>query len=223
MTCNPFAGISATLLSWCLTVLLATPLMAAAQSEEANKSLARRFYEEVWFSRNLAAVDELVASDYVVHDIGDRKALREPGKEQKDVADFFWENGTMSGHIDFQIAEGDLVATRWQWQYQPRTWLMKLSMVGGRNPIPIVNVFRFKDGKIVEIWNHRHDIDVGFASNFLRAQGFAAGVLSSVVVVLGLRIWRRRRRDAGPVAPKQPNATVPAGGGTATDRKSERT
>jgi hypothetical protein len=74
---------------------------------------------------------------------------------------------------------------------------MRLTMIGGRNPIPIVNVFRFKDGKIVEIWNHRHDIDVGFASNFLRAQGFAVGVLSSVVVALGLRIWRRRRR-AGP-------------------------
>jgi hypothetical protein len=150
MTCNAFAGISARLLSWCLVVLV-TPLMAAAQSEEANnKALARRFYEEVWFSRNLAAVDEPVASDYVVHDIGDRKALRESAKEQKDVADFFWEKGTMSGHVDFQIAEGDLVATRWQWQYQPRTWLMKLSMFGGRNPIPIVNVF--KDGKIVEIY-----------------------------------------------------------------------
>ena len=62
MTCNPFASISARLLFWCLTVLLATPLMAAAQGE-ANKALARRFYEEVWFSRNPAAVDELVTLD----------------------------------------------------------------------------------------------------------------------------------------------------------------
>jgi predicted SnoaL-like aldol condensation-catalyzing enzyme len=196
MTCNPFAGISARLLSWGLAVLLATPLMAAAQSEESNKALARRFYEEVWFSRNPAAVDELVAPDYVVHDIGDDKAVRNPASEQKRIADFFWQNGEMSGRIDFQIAEGDLVATRWQWDYRPRRPLMRLTMIGGRNPIPIVNVFRFKDGKIVEIWNHRHDIDVGFASNFLRAQGFAMGVLSSVVVALGLRIWRRRRRVA---------------------------
>jgi predicted SnoaL-like aldol condensation-catalyzing enzyme len=203
MTHNSFAGVGATLLSWCLTALLATPLIAAAQSEEANRALARRFYEQVWFSRNLVAVDELVAADYVAHDIGDRKARREPAKEQKNIADFFWKNGTMSGHIDFQIAEGDLVATRWQWQYQPRTWLMKLSMVGGRNPIPIINVFRFKEGKIVEIWNHRHDIDIGFASNFLRAQGFAAGVLSSVIVILGLHIWRWRRRDAGPTRTQQ--------------------
>jgi hypothetical protein len=91
MTCNPFASTGAGLLSWCLTVLLAaTPLMAAAQSEEANKALARRFYEEVWFSRNPAAVDELVAPEYVVHDIGDRKAVREPASEQKRIADLFW-------------------------------------------------------------------------------------------------------------------------------------
>jgi predicted SnoaL-like aldol condensation-catalyzing enzyme len=196
VTCNPFAGTSARLLSWCLAVLLATPLIATAQGEEANKALARRFYEEVWFSRNAAAVDELVAPEYVVHDIGDDKAVRNPASEQKRIAGFFWQNGEMSGRIDFQIAEGDLVATRWQWDYRPRRPLMKLSMIGGRNPIPIINVFRFKDGKIVEIWNHRHDIDVGFASNFLRAQGFAVGVLSSVVVELGLRIWRWRRRVA---------------------------
>lgn len=198
MTRNPFARVSAQLLFWCVTALVVTPIPAAAQSEEANKALARRFYEEAWFARNLAVVDELVAPDYVVHDIGDRKAFRETKQDQKEIADFFWRNGVMSGHIDFQIAEGDLVATRWQWQYQPTGWLMKLTTVGGRNPIPIVNIFRFKDGKIVEIWNHRHDIDIGFAANSLRAQGFGVGVLSSVVVVFGLRFWRRRRRVAGP-------------------------
>jgi predicted SnoaL-like aldol condensation-catalyzing enzyme len=197
MTREPFVASGATLLCGCVTVLLSTSALAAAQSEEANKALARRFYEEIWFSRNLAAVDELVAPDYVVHDFGDRKAVREPADEQKRVADLFWQNGAMSGTIDFQIAEGDLVATRWQWHYQPRTWLMRITMVGGRNPIPIVNVFRFKDGRIVEIWNHRHDIDIGFAANFLRVQGFAAGVLCSVLVALGHRICRRRR-DAEP-------------------------
>ena len=132
-------------------MLLATPLIAAAQSEEANKALARRFYEEVWFSRNPAAVDELVAPEYVVHDIGDDKGVRNPASEQKRIADFFWQNGEMSGRIDFQIVVGDLVATRWQWDYRPRRPLMRLTIIGGRNQIPIVNVFRFKDGKIVEI------------------------------------------------------------------------
>lgn len=182
-------------LTWCLILLSPTMAFAATQSEETNKALARRFYEQVWFSRNPSAVDELVAPYYLVHDIGDRKSIREPADEQKHTAEFFWQKGTMSGHIDFQIAEGDLVATRWQWHYEPQTWLMKMTMLGSRNPIPIINVFRFKDGRIVEIWNHRHDIDVGFASNFLRMQGFGAGVLSSVLVAAGLRIRRRHRTD----------------------------
>jgi predicted SnoaL-like aldol condensation-catalyzing enzyme len=175
-------------------MLLATPAVAAAQNEDANKALARRFYEEVWFTRTPGAVEELVASSYVVHDIGNRKGVREPAGEQKLTADRFWENGAMSGRIDFQIAQGDLVATRWQWDYRPETWLMKLAMLGGRNPVPIINVFRFQDGKIVEIWNHRHDIDVGFAANILRLQGFSAGVVSAAVVVLGVRAELRRRR-----------------------------
>jgi len=56
--------------------LLTAPSVAFGQNEVANKALARRFYEEVWFSRNPAAVDELVAPEYVVHDIGDEKAVR---------------------------------------------------------------------------------------------------------------------------------------------------
>jgi predicted SnoaL-like aldol condensation-catalyzing enzyme len=183
-----------TVLLVCSTAVLLAPVSASAQSEEVNKALARRFYEEVWFSRNPGAVDELVAAEYIVHDIGDRKSVREPASEQKRIADVFWQNGEMSGRIDFQIAEGDLVATRWQWDYRPRRPLMTLTMIGGRTPIPIINIFRFKDGKIVEIWNHRHDIDVGFAANILRVQGFAAGVLSALLVAFGIRIWRRRGR-----------------------------
>jgi predicted SnoaL-like aldol condensation-catalyzing enzyme len=176
----------------CLALLVLTPgLAAAAQSEEANKALARRFYEQVWFSRNPAAVDDLVAAEYVVHDIGDRKGVREPAGEQKLVAERLWQNGGMSGRIDFQIAEGDLVATRWQWEYQPRTWWMRGLMLGGRESVPIINVFRFRDGKIVEIWNHRHDIDVGFAANSLRIQGFAAGVILVLLMGTAGRVWRR--------------------------------
>ena len=36
---------------------------------EANKDLVRRFYEELWNRGNLAAAAELVAQDYVRHDL----------------------------------------------------------------------------------------------------------------------------------------------------------
>ena len=189
-------GLVPALVAACLSLAVwAGPL--SAQDEETNKALARRFYEQVWFARNMDAVDELVAPEYVVHDIGDRKGVTEAADEQKQIAERLWQNGQMGGHIDFQIAEGDLVATRWQWDYQPQSLLMRVAMLGGRRPVPIINVFRFKDGKIVEIWNHRHDIDIGFAANFLVLKGFLAGILASTLVMLAIIFRRRRARRAG--------------------------
>jgi predicted SnoaL-like aldol condensation-catalyzing enzyme len=159
--------------------------------EERNKALARGFFEDLWFSKRTDRYDRYVADEYVVHDIGDRKGVVEPAIEQKHIADFFHANGTMTGSIDYQIAEGDLVATRWQWRFQPSSWRFRI--MGGREQIPIINVFRIRDGKIVEIWNHRHDIDTGLG-NFAFVRGLGIGLF---VALLGwgtaFVLWRRGR------------------------------
>ncbi|MBC7899059.1 MAG: nuclear transport factor 2 family protein [Saprospiraceae bacterium] len=175
-----------------ILVLLSGPVVFGGEVEEGNKALARRFYEEVWFKRNTAAVDELVAPTYIVHDTGERKNSMETADEQKKIAEFFWERGTMTGSIDYQIAEGDLVATRWQWHFKPDVWWMKV--IGGEEHIPIINVFRFRDGKIVEVWNHRHDIDTGKA-NFIFLKGLALGLVPSIaLLVLAFTLWRKLRK-----------------------------
>src|SRR5690606_11408748 len=51
---------------------------AAPTQQEVNKALATRFYNEVWFSRNPDVVDEIIAPNYTIHDIGDNKGLTEP-------------------------------------------------------------------------------------------------------------------------------------------------
>ena len=157
--------------------------------QEKNKALARKFYEKVWFSNHPEVVDEIVAAEYVVHDIGDVKGVTEEAAMQKDIAGFFWQNGEMNGRIDFQIAEGDLVATRWQWEFQPTTWWMRL--LSGKNEIPIINVFRFKEGKIVEIWNHRHDIDT-FQGEIPFYKGLIIGILPGIAfAIILLLLWRK--------------------------------
>jgi predicted SnoaL-like aldol condensation-catalyzing enzyme len=161
--------------------------------EEQNKVLARKFYEQVWFSNHPAAVDELVAPEYVIHDIGEAKGFRESANVQKDIAGFFWENGKMSGTIDYQVAECDLVATRWQWKFQPETWWLRL--LSGDNQIPIINVFRFKDGKIVEIWNHRHDID-SLWGDIVFFKGLLIGLIPGFILfILCLLLWRKLRKQ----------------------------
>ena len=163
------------------------------ETEEKNKALAKEFYEKVWFSNNPETVDKLVAKEYTIHDIGDDKNIKETPQDQKDVAQFFWDNGKMSGSIDYQIAECDLVATRWQWKFEPESFLFKI--LGGKNQIPIINVFRFKDGKIVEIWNHRHDIDTA-QGNIPFVQGLFLGLIPAVIfLILSLILWRKLRKQ----------------------------
>jgi hypothetical protein len=41
----------------------------SAEEKEKNKALDRKFFEEAWGKGNLAAVDEFIATDYVMHPI----------------------------------------------------------------------------------------------------------------------------------------------------------
>ena len=177
-------------------LLLPATALSADTEIETNKRLAREFYEDLWFSRNTDRYEKYMADTYIAHDTGDRKNVTEPAIEQKHIADFFWNNGEMSGQIDYQIAEGDLVATRWHVNYVPSTLLGRILMSSDR-PLPIINVFRFKDGRIVELWNHRHDIDTGQTYPFVM-KGFLAGLLISLIpLIWALRLRKKLRATTG--------------------------
>jgi len=131
-----------------------------AATLERNKALALGFYEDLWFSDNADAYSKYVADTYVVHDTGDRKNATEPAIAQKEIAQFFRGMGELTGEIDYQIAEGDKVATRWTISLVPNERAEAMGFFAFED-VPIINVFRFNDeGKIVEIWNHRHDVDL---------------------------------------------------------------
>lgn len=161
--------------------------------EERNKEIARNFYQDLWFTNNTNKYIDYVAEEYVVHDIGDRKGVTEPAIEQKKIADFFWENGNWDSNINYQIAEGDLVATRWEATFQPSSILGNVMM--GSDKIAIINVFRFNDeGKIVEIWNHRHDIDTPQTMKFT-LKGLLVGLLIALIpTIIAFRQRRKLKR-----------------------------
>ncbi len=175
-----------------------TGLPAHAQDTDAerlqeNKRLARAFYDDLWFSNNTDNYALYVAESYVVHDIGERKNVRELAVEQKNIADFFWTHGRLSGRIDYQVAEGDLVATRWVSEFEPESLFGRLLL--GRTSLPIINVFRFEDGRIVEFWNHRHDIDTSqtLAYTF---RGLLIGLGIALIPFFWAIRLRRRLRHA---------------------------
>src|SRR5438045_3425995 len=82
-------------------------------STETNKTLVRRYYEEILNKRDPSLVEELFAQNYVYH-IADAPPKLPPGLEgfKQFVTEFL--RGYMNLHfsIEDQIAEGDKVVTR---------------------------------------------------------------------------------------------------------------
>lgn len=62
----------------------------------------------------------------------------------------------------------------------------------GSGTIPIINVFRINnDGKIVEIWNHRHDIDTPQTMKFT-IKGLLLGLLIALIpTIIAFRLKRK--------------------------------
>lgn len=148
---------------------------------EINKQIVNGFYQDLWFTNNTDNYARHVADKYVAHDIGDRKNVVESAIVQKHIADRFWQHTTnWRTSVDFQIAEGDLVATRWKMSADPNTLLGKV-LIGKNDELPIINVMRIEDGKIVEFWNHRHDIDTRMAKLPLILQGLAIGLVIALI------------------------------------------
>ncbi|MCH2214909.1 MAG: ester cyclase [Flavobacteriales bacterium] len=174
----------------CLNSYCQSDNLLTTERKERNKEIARDFYQDLWFTNNTDKYADYVADEYVVHDIGDRKGVTEPAIEQKEIADFFWENGSWDSKINYQIAEGDLVATRWEATFSPSSLLGSAMM--GSDKIAIINVFRFNDeGKIVEIWNHRHDIDTPQTMRFT-LQGLLIGLgIALIPTIIAVRLRRK--------------------------------
>jgi hypothetical protein len=177
------------------------PALAAAADEagERNKMLARRFLEEAWFLGHSAYAAEAFAPRYVVFDARQRSGIEESRDVQVNLARQWCTGGAdcSKSEIMWQVAEGDRVATYWVFRYQPSGALAR-TMAGmfGRLPVeaPVVNIFRFEDGKIVEAVNQRDDLGIFQGMGVLNlaivvtfALGGALGILLSVILQKAMR------------------------------------
>jgi predicted ester cyclase len=176
---------------------------AQAQTEERNKALIRRFYDEVWNKGNFDVVDEVFAPTYVPHD---SSAIERPGREsaerQKTIAaevrTGFMDNFSESRlTVDFIMAEGDKVAARWTLRGRPKGVVSLFA--ADQFQSSGANVFRFADGKVVEIWNHRDDWGTREQLGFFKLQmflSFLAGVGLCGLVWLIPRLRKKLGRAA---------------------------
>lgn len=118
-------------------------------SSEQNKKIVRRAFEEPW-KGNLSVVDELMASDYVGHDPANPKPLRGPEGVKEFISTYRAAFPDARITVEEQLAEGDLVATRWSGRGTHEGELMGISPTGKQVTVSGLTISRVVGGKIVE-------------------------------------------------------------------------
>jgi steroid delta-isomerase-like uncharacterized protein len=124
-------------------------------STEENKHLIHRFYDEVWNRGNVAVTQEIFADDYVRHDLRPTQAGPGAAGMAKIAADFRRAFPDLTFHVDIVLAEDDLVAARWTAEGTHNGPWGNIEPTGKRARFSGVNIFRIREGKVAEIWNHR--------------------------------------------------------------------
>ena len=123
-----------------------------------NKALVRRFYEEAWVKGKLDVIDEVFAYEYVRHDLRSTQALPGPEGMKRITADFRSAFPDLRFEVEIVIAEDEFVAARWTASGTHLGAWGAVEPTGRSATFSGVNIFRFENGKVAEIWNHRDDL-----------------------------------------------------------------
>jgi steroid delta-isomerase-like uncharacterized protein len=130
----------------------------ASMNLEQNKAAARRWSEELWSLGHLEVADEIIAADYVRHDPGDPFPARGPEDVKRIVTMLRSMLGDFRITIDDMIAQDDMVVSRYTTTATDDRGYMGLPPTGRTIRTTAIQIFRFKDGKIVESWAARDDL-----------------------------------------------------------------
>jgi predicted ester cyclase len=126
-------------------------------SAEQNKALVRRFYEEI-DKGNLAAMDELVAEDYVDHSPPPFPGLGTGRAGLKQAFEIFWEATRGYHKIEDQIAEGNKVVTRMRAYGSHEGDLPGIPRTGNKLEMTATVIHRIEDGKLAEKWSGKDEL-----------------------------------------------------------------
>jgi len=124
-----------------------------AESLEENKALVRRVIEEVRHQGKLDVVDEVYATNFVPHLVGNPDIRDIEGFKQLVTT---LRTAFPDGHftIDDIIAEGDKVVTRWTFTGTHKGELMGIPPTDKQATVTGIDIIRIASGKIVEGWTN---------------------------------------------------------------------
>jgi predicted ester cyclase len=124
----------------------------APVSAEENESLVRRYFEEAWVKRNLAAVDELMVPNYVEHQIPDGRLTSRHSLKQL-LAMYYKAFPDMKSVLHDIFAQGDRVMYRWSVNATHLGDWLGISPTGNHMRATGITIYRIVGGKAVEGWS----------------------------------------------------------------------
>jgi steroid delta-isomerase-like uncharacterized protein len=119
---------------------------------EANKTIVRRLFEELWNKGNLSVADELFAPTYAHHDPSTPDVGTGPEGEKKRATLYRTAFPDLRLTIEDIIAEGETVVARWSCRGTHKGDLSRIAPTGKQFNISGVSIARFASGKMVEGW-----------------------------------------------------------------------
>jgi len=119
-------------------------------STSDNKSIVRRYYEEVLNRRQLQVFDELANPNFVSY-LPDGKGIDSEIYKQT-ITGTLAVIPDLKVTIQDQIAEGDKVMTRWKAQGTPQVEFAGIKPNGKPITVTAIHVHRLQNGKIMEHW-----------------------------------------------------------------------
>ncbi|MFC9331683.1 ester cyclase [Kitasatospora sp. NPDC057015] len=133
---------------------------------EENREIVRAFIDALFTQGDLAAVDEYLAEDFLNHDPPfdvdtGREGMRRAAAVFRDAFPD-WQ-----ATPDLLIAENDLVAEHFSATGTQRGELLGAPPTGRTVTLRGINIFRIRDGRIVERWGRLDEL------GFLRQLGLA--------------------------------------------------
>lgn len=117
---------------------------------DANKTLVRRLFDEVWNKGHQQVADELFAQNYQHHDSSSPDLGRGPESEKKRVALYRNAFPDIRFTVEDLIAEGESVTARWSCHGTHKGELNGIAPTGKQITISGISVSRFTNGKMIE-------------------------------------------------------------------------
>lgn len=119
---------------------------------EQNKALMRRAVEEVWNREDFAALEEIVAENFVIHASTPEAEIH--GTEGAKQFVKMLHNAMPDIHFEIvdQVAEGDRVVTRWTAHGTHTGEFMSIPPTGKRLTLTATDIDRIVNGKVAECW-----------------------------------------------------------------------